>query len=703
MLQRFLAFFLVLAPLAALAQSPCTNGTATDGSTAYACDGVDLMAHLPTSTFATSGSPAPSINNDIWGWTDAASGREFALVGMSNGTAFVEVTDPVQPVFLGKLPTATSSSSWRDVKVYADHAFIVSEAFSHGMQVFDLSRLLSVSSPPVTFSADARYTPIGRAHNIVIDEDAGLAFGVGVRSGTTCSGGGLHVVDISTPTSPTFAGCYDADGYTHDAQCVTYDGPDTDHTGKSICVASNEDTLTIVDVSNPASPAQISKGFYPSPSYTHQGWFDDDQRYFVVNDELDGSSSTPTRTIVFDLTDLDSPSFEFFHSGTSNARDHNLYLRDGYVFQSNYAAGLRILDASTLAAGSMTEVGYFDTYPANDRFNFDGQWSNYPYFASGTVIANDINNGLFVLKPDVLAGSPGGTGPIAFTAPVGGEVLNAGTTYTVTWSPGGVPAGVTMKLNLKSATEGNSTIANSVPNTGSYEWAIPATQASATDYRIIGVYTDPDTGDKVRPKTTAFEITGGVPPPTPITVTAPASGAVWAAGTTQTVTWDPGDIPASTTLQVRLIGNGNTRLEKNVLNDGSWDWEVPVGQTPATGYKIMLVYTDPTTGSKVKPKSGAFEITTPPAAKTATLALGAATPNPVRGRATLPFSLPEAGPVRVSVHDARGREVALLVDGYRQAGAHEAVWEAGDLAPGVYVIRLAAGMTVSTRRVVVVQ
>src|SRR5690606_20218176 len=95
-----------------------------------------------------------SGGNDIWGWTDPETEKEYALMGLNNGTAFVDVSDPVNPVYLGKLPTHTQSSLWRDIKVYADHAFVVSEASGHGMQVFDLTRLRGVTSPQ-TFTVDA--------------------------------------------------------------------------------------------------------------------------------------------------------------------------------------------------------------------------------------------------------------------------------------------------------------------------------------------------------------------------------------------------------------------------------------------------------------------------------------------------------------------------------------------------------------------
>ena len=376
------------------AQTPCQNGMAG----AYPCNGVDLLARMPLTTFGTSSNNA----NDIWGWTDAASGREFALVGLENGTAFVEVTTPTAPVYLGRLPTATSSSLWRDIKTYADHAFVVSEASSHGMQVFDLSRLLNVASPPQTFTADARFTGFGSAHNIAIDTESGFAYAVGASS----CGGGLYIVDIRNPTSPSQAGCFSGDGYTHDTQCVVYDGPDTDYTGRQICVASNEDSITIVDVTDKQSPVLIAKGFYPNDGYTHQGWFTEDQRFFLVDDELDEIfGSTPkTRTIVFDLQDLDSPEFDFFYLGPLGTSDHNLYVRDGYAFLSNYKGGLRIVDLAGIGSGALAEVASFDTYPSSNSSGTSGQWSNYPFFASGTVVVNDQSNGMFILRPDLGVG-----------------------------------------------------------------------------------------------------------------------------------------------------------------------------------------------------------------------------------------------------------------------------------------------------------
>jgi choice-of-anchor B domain-containing protein len=299
-------------------------------------------------------------------------------------------------VVLGTLPTHTTDSPWRDVKVYADHALIVSEAAGHGMQVFDLTQLLTVVSPPVTFTETAHYPEFGEAHNVVVNEETGYAYAVGTA---TCSGG-LHMVDLQNPLSPVFAGCFSADGYTHDAQCVVYGGPDATHVGREICFNANGDTLTIVDVESKVAPLELSRTGYDGARYVHQGWLTRNHRYFLLDDELDEIfDDHATYTYVFDVQDLDSPTLVGHFTSTSTAIDHNLYVRGAYVFQANYRSGLRILRIDDLAEAQMTQVAFFDTYPADDLPEFDGAWSVYPYFESGNVVVSAIGEGLFVLRP----------------------------------------------------------------------------------------------------------------------------------------------------------------------------------------------------------------------------------------------------------------------------------------------------------------
>ena len=363
----------------------CVNGKA-DG---YDCVAVDLEKHV---SLADMGG---GDGNDIWGWTDPADGAEYALMGRTTGTSFVRITDPKNPVIVGNLPTQTIESNWRDIKVYQNYAFIVADnAGAHGMQVFDLDNLRG-SSTNQTFTADAVYSQFTNAHNLVINEDSGFAYAVGTN---TCEEG-LHMIDISTPLSPSFVGCHEG-GDTHDSQCVNYIGPDADHTGKEICFSSNSDTVGIADVSTKAAPVQIAQFTYPNLSFVHQAWLDETHSYLIVNDELDERDrGQNTSTIIIDVSDLDNPRHLYTHAGTTQAIDHNLYVVGNKLFEANYRAGLQILEYTDLATDTLVETAGFDTYPADDATGFDGAWSVYPFFASGTVIVSDIDRGLFILKP----------------------------------------------------------------------------------------------------------------------------------------------------------------------------------------------------------------------------------------------------------------------------------------------------------------
>ncbi|HUF72467.1 MAG TPA: choice-of-anchor B family protein [Gammaproteobacteria bacterium] len=370
-------------PTLATGPAACVSGMAAG----YSCAGVNLRKRIPFTQMGGTG------GNDIWGWRDTTTGKEYALVGMTNGTAFVDVSNPDNPQYLGRLPTATVSSGWRDIKVYRDHAYIVADvAASHGMQVFDLAQLRGVTAA-TTFSATFLYTFVGDAHNIAINEDTGFAYVVGTA---TCNGG-LHMVDLSSPASPTFAGCHDLSD-THDTQCVVYHGPDVAYVGREICFSSNENHVEIVDVTDKSGTVRLATLVYPGVGFVHQGWLSTDHSHFYVGDELDELAfDVPTRTIVLDVSDLDAPVYRSRYQSTLPSTDHNLYVRGNRIYEGNYASGLRILAIGDAAANDLTEIAHFDTFPASDDPGFDGVWSVYPYLPSGTLIVNDRDNGLFVL------------------------------------------------------------------------------------------------------------------------------------------------------------------------------------------------------------------------------------------------------------------------------------------------------------------
>ncbi len=371
------------------AQTPCENGMAG----IYPCNGYDLLAHMPLSVFDANSS------NDSWGWTDPETGIEYALVGLDNGTAFIDISDPINPVYLGKLPTHTTSITWRDVKVYNNYAFIVSEASGHGMQVFDLTRLRTANAPE-TFTEDAHFDGFGSAHNIVINEETGYAYAVG----TSFYNGGPYFVNIQDPLNPVGEGGFSGANYTHDAQVVVYDGPDPDYIGREMYFGSNENQVAIVDVTDKSNPTLVYALSYTNDAYTHQGWFTEDFQYFIVGDELDELGfGFNTKTLVFDFQDLNDPSHFFDYFGTTPAIDHNGYTLDNKYYLANYKAGMRVLDISDIENENITEYGYFDTFPNNDSADFEGAWNVYPYFASrNIVISNYLSGGFFLVRESEL-------------------------------------------------------------------------------------------------------------------------------------------------------------------------------------------------------------------------------------------------------------------------------------------------------------
>jgi choice-of-anchor B domain-containing protein len=381
-----------------------------DGRAAvFDCANTDLQSFLPPSKL-THDAHYVALN-DIWGWTDSATAKEWAIVGRQDGTTFVDITNPLRPIPTADLPLTegASASTWRDIKVYNDHAYIVSDgAGQHGMQVFDLTRLRTVKplrGQPVSVKPDTVYTEVASARNIAINEESGYAYVVGSGGeGRTC-GGGLHMIDIRDPEKPTFAGCF-ADtttgrrrtGYTQDVQCVMYNGSDARYHDREICIGSNETALSIADVTDKGNPKSLARATYPNAVSAHQGWFADSERYFYMTDDSDEGPAVPkTRTLIWDLANLENPRLAKEHLGVESSSDHNLYIKGPLMYQANYRSGLRVLDIGD--PENPREIGFFDTAPyGTNGPGRTGAWGVYPWFMSGSIAVSSTEQGLFVLK-----------------------------------------------------------------------------------------------------------------------------------------------------------------------------------------------------------------------------------------------------------------------------------------------------------------
>lgn len=375
------------------------DGDAAEG---FDCRDVDLQSFLSVESLG--GAPGERVT-DVWGWTDPDTRREYALVGRTGGLVVVDITDAARPAVLGHLPANPSGA--RSVKVHANHAYVAGDgAGEHGLLVFDLTRLRGLTGAPQVFAPDTVYRQIASAHSLAVDTAAALIIATAANSGGTTCGGGLHLVDVREPKAPRFAGCYTdtegllAAGRTHDVQCTRYRGPDTTYHGRTICLASNETALRIVDVTDPARPVALSRANHPGTGYIHQGWLTEDQRHFFLNDELDELAGTTerTRTLIWDVSDLEDPVLVGEHLGPDNATDHNLFITGNRMYLANYQAGFRVVDITDPRAPR--EIGHFDTTPyEGNASGFFGAWGSYPFFPSGNVVVSSMQEGLFVLRP----------------------------------------------------------------------------------------------------------------------------------------------------------------------------------------------------------------------------------------------------------------------------------------------------------------
>lgn len=370
--------------------------------------------------------------SSLWGWVDPVTRREYAIMGRNRGTSFVDITDPTRPVIVGSLANASATAtSWREPKVIGNRAFVGVDGTTHGVQAVNLELLRNYNGTPLTLTTTAAgqgglYNAITRQHTLAINATGGIAQpspdgrNYLYVAGSNLQSGGIHAIDVTNyvnnpgTASMTFAGGHSADGYTHEMQVLTYQGPDRVFRGKEIALAFNGksgttvDTFSIVDVTNKSAMSRISTATYPQAGYIHQGWITPDHKYVIQNDELDetgGLTGGFTRTHFWDISSLSTPVYKGFYTHPGTSVDHNLYVKGDYVYMSNYTMGLRVFKLGDLESADpadwMTPVAFFDTYAANDGASFNGAWNNYPFFPSGTVAISDINGGLILTRLNV--------------------------------------------------------------------------------------------------------------------------------------------------------------------------------------------------------------------------------------------------------------------------------------------------------------
>lgn len=404
----------------AISAADCVAGSAGG----LPCNNVNLLSHIALNEFSSN----PQRANDIWGFYDLHTEREYALIGLQNGIAVVDVSNPSSPVEIDTIPGA--SSTWRDIKIYQffdetsqrfrAYAYVTTDVSNIGLRLIDLSGL------PHAVSGSVAVSPELRAHNVYITNldytTNSVVDGVPpvlYTAGSDLSGGRIRAYSLDVPTILTLAAAAPIGGASHDLSSVTIRDARINQCPGAInyCVVlidANEDSFQIWDATNPANPFRLSLTLYAGLGYVHSAWFTRDGKYAFVQDELDELDfGGNTRLRIFDMSNLAQPVLAGTWTGTEAAIDHNGFVRGNRYYLANYTRGLTILDISNPV--QPVESGFLDTFPANNLTAFDGAWGVYPYLPSGNLLLSDINSGLFVLQDQTLD-IPQGTFKIAATS-----------------------------------------------------------------------------------------------------------------------------------------------------------------------------------------------------------------------------------------------------------------------------------------------
>ena len=392
--------------------APCDGGLAAG---AFPCHSVDLQSYVALDALR----PGARSGSNLWGFEDLEDGREYVVVGVSNGTSVVEVTDPARPRVVGSIEGP--ESPWREIKVYQVRgtdggrrrafAYVVSEAPTAGLQILDLSTL------PGSISLASTFHAFDTSHTVTlanVDPSTGAAAPEGPAPVLYIQGArqptvGIFALGISDPVAPEVLGQYTL-SYGHDTWTGRVSGDRAaaclaGHDPCDLVVAWTGGDIRVIDWTEKAAPSVIAHVGYDELGYAHSGWISGDGNFLFSMDELDEKQTgRNSRVRVFDVSDWSHPFPAGQWEGPTPAIEHNGYTVGDRYFLSHYERGLTVLDVSHPLAP--TEAGFFDTFPSSDTPNYHGSWGVYPYLRSGTIALSNIDGaaGLFLVKANRVSG-----------------------------------------------------------------------------------------------------------------------------------------------------------------------------------------------------------------------------------------------------------------------------------------------------------
>lgn len=313
-----------------------------------------------------------------WGYT-APDGREYGILGCAKGTAFIDVTDTNNIREVAYLPGLDQITCCREMKTYSHYAYVVADGIASGLQIIDLQYLPDSVRLVNTFFFN------GFTMGHTISQNGPYLY---INAGNY-NIGGLFVLDLRTdPVNPVKRGEWE--------EAVVHDSRIVNDTIFACNIYSPPGTISVIDATDKDNLRTIASWEnLPSPG-PHNIALSADRRFAFVTDEIGGN---PRLLKIWDISDLNNvvKLAEWHPTGITTSIIHNVELFGNYLFAAHYTAGLRVIDISS--PSNPTEAAWYDTYPENDGFTYDGCWGPY-IFESEKIIASDRSTGLYVFRTD---------------------------------------------------------------------------------------------------------------------------------------------------------------------------------------------------------------------------------------------------------------------------------------------------------------
>lgn len=360
----------------------------------YPSSNINLIGFTNPETVSASGVKY----SGCWGYNQTSKNKEYAVVGSSTGTYFIDITAPATPTVCDYVAGA-ATGVWREVNVYQNYAYVVSDnSPPNSFQIIDMQYL--PDSVHVVHNSNSVY--FERGHQVYVDVNKAKLYVAGIRLSPSGSAN-MRVYSLATPSAPvllrTLSQDYPSITYVHDMHVRN----DT-----VFAFAGNQGMHAYKLTASNTFSALGSLTGYIDAGYCHSGSITNDGKTMIMCDEV----PTGLRIKKNDITNLNLMSVSSAFEPTTNSQyvAHNPYVvGNKYAFVSCYQDGVYLYDIS--AAGTPTIAGYFDTHPqggisAGNNYgstSYDGNWGAYPYFKSGLILACDMQNGVFILGATVFA------------------------------------------------------------------------------------------------------------------------------------------------------------------------------------------------------------------------------------------------------------------------------------------------------------